>query len=111
MTTPTKEQIEYMQRYLSFLLGKEVAYQMAYNIIQEWENIRNIKRFRLEVGKTYIAKDGSEVKIIYKSPVRATGFLGIRATDGKTHPDDAIWYNPDGSHNEKYDGLTIISPK
>lgn len=41
MTTPTKEQIEYMQRYLSFLLGKEVAHQVAYNIIQEWEKIRN----------------------------------------------------------------------
>ena len=41
MTTPTKEQIAYMQRYLSFLLGKEVAYQFAYNIIQEWEKIRN----------------------------------------------------------------------
>lgn len=40
MTTPTKEQVEYMQHYLSFLLGKEVAYQFAYNIIQEWEKIK-----------------------------------------------------------------------
>ena len=40
MTRPTKEQIEYMQRYLSFLLGKEVAYQVAYNIIQELEKIK-----------------------------------------------------------------------
>lgn len=41
MTTPTKEQIDYMRRYLSFLLGKEVAYQFAYNIIQELEKIRD----------------------------------------------------------------------
>lgn len=41
MTTPTKEQIKYMQRYLSFLLGKEIAYQVAYNVIQEWEKIRS----------------------------------------------------------------------
>lgn len=44
MTTPTKEQIEYMQRYLSFLLGKEVAHQMAYNIVQEWEKIRGYEK-------------------------------------------------------------------
>lgn len=105
MITPTKEQIN----EIAELAGINTL--LVKCIIHYWEKIRNNKRLRLEVGKTYIAKDGSEVKIIYKSPVRATGFLGIRATDGKTHPDDAIWYNPDGSHNEKYDGLTIISTK
>lgn len=131
MTTPTKEQIDEISKkaclcaygFKSCKQCKETQYWKTCHLhfttipamvtlaITEWEKIRNIKRLRLEVGKTYIAKDGSEVKIIYESPVRCTGFLGIRATDGKTHPDDAIWYNPDGSHNEKYDGLTIISPK
>ena len=117
MTTPTKEQIDIILNSVRNVLlqsGNIFDWKwevVVLTVIAEWEKIKKEKRWRLEVGKTYIAKDGSEVKIIYKSPIRCTGFLGIRATDGKTHPDDAIWYNPDGSHNEKYDELTIICPK
>ena len=115
MKTPTKEQIneiirEMPNRYTNFFVW-DMSTEIIEFIITEWEKLRNGKQLRLEIGKTYITKDGSEVKIIYKSPVRGIGFLGIRATDGKTRPDDAIWYNPDGSHNEKYDCLTIIKLK
>lgn len=110
MTTPTKEQIEILKEKWNKFTNASIETNI-YWIIAEWEKVKNTKRLRLEVGKTYIAKDGSEVKIIYKSPVRCTGFLGIRATDGKTHPDDAIWYNPDGTHNEKCYELTLINPK
>lgn len=117
MTTPTKEQIDIILNAVkNYLLQSCNIFDWKWEdvvltVIAEWEKIKNTKQVRLEVGKTYIAKDGSEVKIIYKSPVRGAGFLGIRATDGKTHPDDAIWYNQDGSHYEKYDEFTIISPK
>ena len=117
MTTPTKKQIEIILNVVkNYLLQDGNIFSWKWEevvliIITEWEKVKNTKQLRLEVGKTYIAKDGSEVKIIYKSPIRGTGLLGIRATDGKTHPDDAIWYNLDGSHYEKDDGLTIIGPK
>ena len=41
MKTPTKEQIEHIRKYISFLLGKEVSHQMAYNILEQYEKIRS----------------------------------------------------------------------
>ena len=41
MITPTKEQIEYIRKYISWLLGKEVSHQMAYNILATYEKIRS----------------------------------------------------------------------
>lgn len=65
---------------------------------------------RLEVGKTYLTVSGRKCKIIYASDIRATPFLGIleAKTDGeRLYPDDIVWYNPNGTHNEKVAGLSI----
>lgn len=67
--------------------------------------------FHLEVGKTYLTENGRECKIVYKSPIRGTGYLGVLATNFETHPDDAVWYNPDGTHNEKCDGINLVKEK
>jgi len=65
---------------------------------------------RIEIGKTYLTVSGRKCKIIYKSDIRATPFLGILEAkrDGeKLYPDDIVWYNPNGTHNEKVEGLTL----
>lgn len=68
-------------------------------------------KLHLQVGKTYLTETGRECKIVYKSPIRGTGYLGILATNFETHPDDAVWYNPDGTHNEKCDGINLVKEK
>lgn len=40
MKTPTKEQVKYITEYISWILGKQVSYQMAFNILEEYERIR-----------------------------------------------------------------------
>lgn len=65
---------------------------------------------RIEVGKTYLTVSGRKCKIIYESGIRATPFLGIieAKRDGeKLYPDDIVWYNLNGTHNEKVEGLTL----
>lgn len=65
---------------------------------------------RLEVGKTYLTVSGRKCKIIYKSDIRATPFLGIleaKKDVERLYPDDVVWYNPNGTHNEKITGLSI----
>lgn len=119
MTTPTKEQIKEIlgqmnrQGWYWDSIDYEDEYAVLRFVITEWEMIRcvnNNKKLSLELGKEYITESGREVKIVYVSNCRATPYLGvIKEKEGM--PDAAIWYNPDGTHNEQWSGITITKGK
>ena len=117
METPTKEQIyeiikKMPSEYSEFYFWG-TADEITEFIITEWEKIRcvnNNKKLSLELGKEYITESSREVKIVYVSNCRATPYLGvIKEKEGM--PDTAIWYNPDGTHNEQWSGITITKEK
>lgn len=112
MTTPTKEQIEILKEKWNNLTNASIETNL-YWIITEWEKIsctNNNKKLRLELGKEYITESGREVKIVYVSNCRATPYLGV-IKEKECMPDAAIWYNPDGTHNEQWTGITITKGK
>lgn len=64
----------------------------------------------LKVKQTYVTKNNRLVKIVYKSDIRSTPYLGVLKPkqDGEvTYPDDELWYNPDGTNNVSSD-LDIV---